>query len=606
IKYLLTICYQQLQELESRYKDDGVDILSKLPVNEIVSSGDIFEKLLRPRLLDYASVNSEAFDLSDCNLANEKEFYSKLVLIAQPYGCHLEMKTAVQKVSVNVPTTLATEYADQPTEANAVDKSEEDGCTKINRSEIKVVLGDLTTEKADIIVVCSNSDVLKSTILKAAGLQVADEYNTGNNARQKLSQQPCDIATSPGYLKCKKILFLPWKPVPSLASAADQSLTRHSVSHFVKTAIDFAFASNYKSIAFPAIGTGNYGIPCDLIASAMITQAKESLEQQKLLQLAVSFVLLRQQLIDHDEFVKQLAIISPQNYIKPTTFTSTVTTTKSRKKNSNTLRTFFGKLFGSSDSSTTSAAPAAEPASPPPPLRKLIPSLEPITLEFDKKIAQIILTTAVKNWQNVYKCRCKITEESKQSTVKRNLDQKSDLCEWRQSTLNRYFQFCLQRNVLVKMDIENGTIELEGPSESSINEAEKHYYELTNETLKQSRMHATTSNSSPRLPPRSVPANWSLNDKRKRIPLQSSLSEYTTVLQRFNETMVNNYLKIVRIERIQNERWYKQYKAHRDEFKERFNNNFNEKLLFHGSTDTVADQIVNECFNRSFAGVNGR
>ncbi|CAF1084597.1 unnamed protein product [Didymodactylos carnosus] len=248
IKYLLTICYQQLQELESRYKDDGVDILSKLPVNEIVSSGDIFEKLLRPRLLDYASVNSEAFDLSDCNLANEKEFYSKLVLIAQPYGCHLEMKTAVQKVSVNVPTTLATEYADQPTEANAVDKSEEDGCTKINRSEIKVVLGDLTTEKADIIVVCSNSDVLKSTILKAAGLQVADEYNTGNNARQKLSQQPCDIATSPGYLKCKKILFLPWKPVPSLASAADQSLTRHSVSHFVKTAIDFAFASNYKSI----------------------------------------------------------------------------------------------------------------------------------------------------------------------------------------------------------------------------------------------------------------------------------------------------------------------------------------------------------------------
>ncbi len=46
------------------------------------------------------------------------------------------------------------------------------------------------------------------------------------------------------------------------------------------------------------------------------------------------------------------------------------------------------------------------------------------------------------------------------------------------------------------------------------------------------------------------------------------------------------------------------YAAHRDEYRRRYGN-LDERLLFHGCLGTSANQIIQECFNRSFAGVNG-
>ncbi|CAF1541735.1 unnamed protein product, partial [Adineta steineri] len=52
---------------------------------------------------------------------------------------------------------------------------------------------------------------------------------------------------------------------------------------------------------------------------------------------------------------------------------------------------------------------------------------------------------------------------------------------------------------------------------------------------------------------------WEDSDQNcKRITLQSSSKEYQDVLARFHVTMLGKYLQIVKIERIQNERWYKQ------------------------------------------------
>ncbi|CAF5154278.1 unnamed protein product, partial [Rotaria magnacalcarata] len=101
-----------------------------------------------------------------------------------------------------------------------------------------------------------------------------------------------------------------------------------------------------------------------------------------------------------------------------------------------------------------------------------------------------------------------------------------------------------------------------------------------------------------------LPEMWEDSDQNcKRITLQSSSKEYQDVLARFHVTMLGKYLQIVKIERIQNERWYKQYDAHREDFKRRYPN-IDERLLFHGCPSTSADQIIQECFNRSFAGVN--
>lgn len=44
----------------------------------------------------------------------------------------------------------------------------------------------------------------------------------------------------------------------------------------------------------------------------------------------------------------------------------------------------------------------------------------------------------------------------------------------------------------------------------------------------------------------------------KRVVLMTSSKEFKTVLNQFEITMKNKYSTIVKIERIQNERWYKQ------------------------------------------------
>lgn len=53
--------------------------------------------------------------------------------------------------------------------------------------------------------------------------------------------------------------------------------------------------------------------------------------------------------------------------------------------------------------------------------------------------------------------------------------------------------------------------------------------------------------------------NWEISDQNcKRVTLNPSSEEYQDVLTRFHETMLVKYNRIINIERIQNERWYKQ------------------------------------------------
>jgi len=68
--------------------------------------------------------------------------------------------------------------------------------------------------------------------------------------------------------------------------------------------------------------------------------------------------------------------------------------------------------------------------------------------------------------------------------------------------------------------------------------------------------------------------------------------------------MKGKFKNIIKIERIQNERWYFQYLVHKKEFFKRLNHN-TEKRLYHGCPEKVLNSIIEDCFNRSFAGVNG-
>ena len=89
-----------------------------------------------------------------------------------------------------------------------------------------------------------------------------------------------------------------------------------------------------------------------------------------------------------------------------------------------------------------------------------------------------------------------------------------------------------------------------------------------------------------------------------RVIVRKNTEEYSIIITEFDKTMADNYRRINRIERIQNERWHRQYLVHRDDFQKRLQMN-TEKFLYHGCSDDAADSIINEYFNRSFAGKNG-
>jgi len=89
-----------------------------------------------------------------------------------------------------------------------------------------------------------------------------------------------------------------------------------------------------------------------------------------------------------------------------------------------------------------------------------------------------------------------------------------------------------------------------------------------------------------------------------RFILVTTSDEYKLILTDFHQTMNGEYTRIIKIERIQNERWYTQYLAHRRDFKKHHNKD-TEKHLYHGCPETAANLIIEDCFNRSFAGVNG-
>ncbi|CAM4799545.1 unnamed protein product [Rotaria magnacalcarata] len=116
----------------------------------------------------------------------------------------------------------------------------------------------------------------------------------------------------------------------------------------------------------------------------------------------------------------------------------------------------------------------------------------------------------------------------------------------------------------------------------------------------------------------SLPQHWdpsSLNNLSRHL-LDPRTEEYKFIADKFHSTLPSN--RIVRIERIQNRRWYRQYDAHKEDFIERYGNS-TEQWLFHGELyssllmllSTVnwlgcrqsesAEAIIHDCFNRSHA-----
>ncbi|CAM4906998.1 unnamed protein product [Rotaria socialis] len=462
----------------------------------------------------------------------------------------------------------------------------------IGNSKIIVCTGDLTKQAVDIIVVCSTSTILCNGIISAAGYQVKAIYD---------QQSWCGLLafeTDGGYLPCKKIVFRPW----TCDKNQPQNL-KQSIDTFITSVIACAREHNLTTIAFPSIGCGQLGHDPKLIAEYMIAETYRQLNILVHSQFVVSFVLLPEQRNVYDAFSDRL----------------------------NQLQTVENK---------------------------------PTSISFDKQIVRIKLTGTNNNQLIEY--QNKIKQLAQSSSVNAHLTDKNDMSDWPQDVIQKYYDYCLQRRVIPTLDIENSILDLKG-SKDAVSDAEKYFFQLTAETLRNARLSLLSSGfiwsveTSPgkwepysyningliedaqlnkrsyveflnekseqcrlifscmeeeyqkrkrkvrrRRVDSSLPNYWDLSSSSnlQRIVLSDSSKEYKDALNQFDSTMKGIYIKIVKIERIQNVRWYKQYAAHRDDFTQRYGKS-EERRLFHGCSSTSADKIVQECFNRAFAGVNG-
>ncbi|CAF1460980.1 unnamed protein product, partial [Rotaria sp. Silwood1] len=473
------------------------------------------------------------------------------------------------------------------------------GSKMFSNQSINVRKGDLTKEQTDVIVVCASSKALLESVLKSGGDTVQASYNNG---LRKKATQVFAVATG-GHLRAKEIYFLPWEPNP------DETLLCESLKNFVSNAIEKAANDNRKSIAFPAIGCGQYGCSISLVAKTLI---EEACRLRTLYPIAITFIIQPDRTDIYDEFQKQIdlletlepsqsleqplespiisvsigngiivvekgnittqkvdviigsssSIVLTQTIIEAAGDEVKTTYETESKRNPNSIlistppgqlscrRIFFLKWKPDADNSI---------------LRQSI-------IDFIWNVIQNIISC---NYTSVafpaigcggYGCSVDIVVKTMVREIKNQLKTRN---------LSLTVKFVIQ------------------PEQQNI------YDEFCKQVLasKEELVEKSVEDQ--------LPTTWEKSTGNQlRFVVSTNSEEYKSVFKDFNKAMKGKYTEIIKIERIQNERWLLQYLAHSRDFKKRLRID-TEKRLYHGCPEKAANSIIQDCFNRSFAGVNG-
>jgi O-acetyl-ADP-ribose deacetylase (regulator of RNase III) len=134
--------------------------------------------------------------------------------------------------------------------------------------QVKLVKGSLAKQKVDVIVNTVGSDcdlskgAVSNTILSEAGKEMQTECQSKMAGKQTVEYG--HVIDTDGYkLKCKTVLHAAcqrWND-----ATKDESVLRK----IVKTCLNIATTKAMKSIAFPAIGSGNLGVPRDVVCRVL-------------------------------------------------------------------------------------------------------------------------------------------------------------------------------------------------------------------------------------------------------------------------------------------------------------------------------------------------
>jgi len=166
---------------------------------------------------------------------------------------------------------------------------------RVGRSEIILILGDITDVDADAIVNAANSTLLggggvDGAIHSKGGPRILEECKRVRATRWPNGLPTGEaIMTSGGDLKAKHVIHTVG-PIWRGGAFDEARLLKQAYQNSLKLAVQ----AGLKSIAFPSISSGAYGYPVERAVEVAIAAAKEFLKNENGLD-RITFVLFTKQ-----------------------------------------------------------------------------------------------------------------------------------------------------------------------------------------------------------------------------------------------------------------------------------------------------------------------
>ncbi|XP_036417757.1 poly(ADP-ribose) polymerase family member 14-related sequence 1 isoform X2 [Colossoma macropomum] len=508
--------------------------------------------------------------------------------------------------------------------------------TTVGGVVLKVLTGDITKEKVDVIVNSSNDDFtlkagVSKAILDAAGPNVEAE------CQQLGAQQNSGlIMTQPGNLQCKKIIHISPKNDPA------------AIQKRVTKALQMCAKQNFTSISFPAFGTGQGGVNAGQVADAMLDAVVDFVTQTpqssiKLIHIVIfqaplltNFHQSMQRREGSDKQKKQSALSKIAAYAKSWIIGWKDKDDQQRKGKGFVIE---GKVVHPACFSICGPSKAAVDHA-----KQWIEKLISDEQAFELISDLVILSLSDKDQQRIQELEKSMDvsvrvehkvqdEDQEEATVlveglsrdvlmavseiqtilkkardevglKKDMKVISELVDWQYQQGGQYQSF----DQLTNLNLEQALAKKSSHVDISLH---GQAYKVTMPegpavcAVGGNQINIRRIDKTQVIADDSLPQEWDImaaTELFKEFPLQANSNEYKDVLSHFRKTCPNN--NVLKISRIQNPGMWKKYQHNKHIMEIKNGHKNNERRLFHGTREDSMKHINHSGFNRSYAGMN--
>ncbi|XP_027534842.1 poly [ADP-ribose] polymerase 14 [Neopelma chrysocephalum] len=485
---------------------------------------------------------------------------------------------------------------------------------KIGSITLQVISGDITKEDTEVIVNISNPSFdaktgVSKAIMDAAGSQVVDEC-----AQYAGQHQSGFITTQGGNLLCSKIIHL---------------FSNNDVKSQVSKVLHECEQRMYKSVAFPAIGTGQAGQSPAKVADEMLDAIVEFASKKSVQHLqTIKIVIFQTNMLKdfYESMKKREDLESPTadswfSMFKSFLWGKKQSTEKKKpmilekkvnlvtfqicgesQENVDAAESWIKDLILKEQSETTITNELIESFG-----ERQIAALadlqrrKHVTIQLDNKLSPPVITISGISrdvWFVLVEIQTMIQKMKDAEEEQSKAELLSNLVEWRYLGSNDTFVAFDKRT---NMQLEDAKLAKKPYLNVKIN---KKNYKVDLNTLQAHDDQGKTINIQRVSKNEELPKEWEdmQNEQVRLVNLKPSHLDYRTVEKMFRTTCAN--FTIEKIERVQNPFLWQTYQIKKKSICKKNKKENNEKLLFHG-TAASSLSTINHCgFNRGFAGKN--